>query len=393
MRERSDSDEILDVLTDVAIASASEGCVGVGPALTKAAQAMVPRLAEACVVQLAVDGEAGLVLFALVPPDHGLKPEAYAAAQRCSLLENAPKLMHAGGASALVSPAHAAGAAVGLVTLVSRVHAYSDWSPQIVRALGSMLGGVAERARLRWDLDGQRERLQAAMTARDEFLAVACHELNTPLTALTLQLQSMQRRGGAPDAARVDAAARQVCRLNKLVGELLDVAHLRDDSVRLEPETFDLAALVREVAGRLAAELVRSGSSLELRVDGPCIGAWDRMRVEQAFTSLLSNAIKYGLGNPIDVSLSSEGGIARVSVHDHGIGIAPADQERIFERFERVVRSDHYSGLGLGLWSARRVIEASGGKVLVYSSRESGSTFTMELPGCRQAEVSAALGA
>jgi signal transduction histidine kinase len=251
----------------------------------------------------------------------------------------------------------------------------------------SLVQQIAERAavaidRLRlWEEQVRLfEREQAAVASRDEFLAFACHELNTPLTALTLQLQSMQRHEGSLDPAKVDAAARQVGRLNKLVSELFDVAHLRDDRVHLEPETFDLAEVVHEVAHRFSGELSRSGSSLALDLRGPCVGRWDHMRVEQAVASILSNAIKYGLGRPIDVSVACEEGVARMVVRDRGIGIARGDQERIFERFGHVAPRDHYGGLGLGLWSARRVIEASGGRIRVDSARDEGSTFTMELP-------------
>jgi signal transduction histidine kinase len=292
----------------------------------------------------------------------------------------------------IAAPLRIEGRIIGLLAVArhGRAPSFEEDDVDLVMQIAERASVAIDRARL-WESQVRLfEREQAAMASRDDFLACACHELNTPLTALTLQLQSMQRQGRV-DPNKVDAATRQVGRLNKLVGELLDVAHLRDDRVRLEPETFDLAALVHEVVHRFAAELARSGSALSLDVRGPCIGAWDRMRVEQAFAGIYSNAIKYGQGGPIDVVLSLDDAcpapdgrrrdedVVRLVVRDRGIGIARGDQERIFERFERVAPKDHYSGLGLGLWTARRVIEASGGRVFVESSAGSGSTFTIEL--------------
>jgi signal transduction histidine kinase len=96
--------------------------------------------------------------------------------------------------------------------------------------------------------------------------------------------------------------------------------------------------------------------------------------------NLLSNACKYGAGKPIRVEVGLDGKLARLSVRDHGIGIAPADRERIFERFERAASARHYGGLGLGLYITRQVVEAHGGTIRVASHAGAGSTFSVELP-------------
>ena len=113
---------------------------------------------------------------------------------------------------------------------------------------------------------------------------------------------------------------------------------------------------------------------------GPVTGTWDRMRLDTVVTNLLSNAVKYGEGKPVTVRVETEGRAARLTVSDHGIGIAKVDQERIFERFERAVPERHYGGFGVGLWVARLVAEAHGGRLQVRSAPGEGSTFLLELP-------------
>jgi signal transduction histidine kinase len=106
----------------------------------------------------------------------------------------------------------------------------------------------------------------------------------------------------------------------------------------------------------------------------------DRLRIEQVISNLLSNAVKYGQGKPVDVALEVRDGAARLTVRDHGIGIDPRHQERIFERFERAVSTRHYGGFGLGLWIVRQIVDASGGSIRVESTEDEGSLFVVELP-------------
>jgi signal transduction histidine kinase len=104
------------------------------------------------------------------------------------------------------------------------------------------------------------------------------------------------------------------------------------------------------------------------------------MRVEQVVTNLLSNAIKYGAGRPVEVAVSGDDLLARLTIRDHGIGIPLEHQARIFERFERAVSDRHYGGLGLGLWIVRQIVDALGGSIIVESEAGKGSTFTVNLP-------------
>jgi signal transduction histidine kinase len=159
-----------------------------------------------------------------------------------------------------------------------------------------------------------------------------------------------------------------------------EVALVGRGDVELEWEDVDLAAVVRDVVARLAEPLGRARSSLDCQAAAPVVGRWDRVRLAQIATNLLSNAIKFGEGKPLEVVVQGDETTARLSVRDHGIGIAAEDQERVFTRFERVQGSGRSQGFGVGLWMVRQIVEALGGTICVESALGAGSTFTVELP-------------
>jgi signal transduction histidine kinase/FixJ family two-component response regulator len=248
----------------------------------------------------------------------------------------------------------------------------------LAQELGRRISLVLENARL------FRE-TQEAVRLRDDFLTVAAHELRTPLTTLQLQLgilaQRARKESIAPDfAERLEKCQRQIRRLGTLVEGLLDVSRLASGQMMLQPEPFDLAELVAEVVDRYAAEAQSARCQVRLEATHGLFGRWDRLRVDQAVSSLLSNAFKFGSGQPVAVRVIREGGMARVEVRDQGIGIPPDQLERIFERFERAVSSRSYGGLGLGLYLARRAAEAHGGRIWAQVPPERGATFILELP-------------
>lgn len=233
-----------------------------------------------------------------------------------------------------------------------------------------------------------------AIGVRDDFLSMAGHELRTPLTALQLQILSITKMVGQQDsaekvAARAEKAGRNVLRLGKLVNELLDISRISSGRLRLERTPFELGEAVREVVASHAEELAKSGCELKLSAPRSVVGSWDRLRVEQVVTNLLTNAIKYGQGKPIEVSVERADGAARIIVRDHGIGIPAEDQNRIFQRFERAVSSRHFGGLGFGLWIARQLVDAHGGDIRVASEQNRGATFEVELPLVSGSETAA----
>lgn len=256
-----------------------------------------------------------------------------------------------------------------------------DGRPCVIAAVRDVTErrAVEERARL-W------RKARDEVRERDEFLSIASHELRTPVTALQLQLQLLQRAAqrSIEELPRVlegkmEVLERQTRRIALLVGELLDVSRIRLGKLELRYEEFDLADVAREVASHLRGEIVRSGSRLRLDLS-PARGRWDRIRLEQVITNLLVNAAKFGEGKPVSLAVDADPTHARVRVSDRGIGIAADAQARVFERFERAVPAEHFGGLGIGLYIVRQVVDAHGGEVRVESRPGTGSTFTVELP-------------
>jgi signal transduction histidine kinase len=169
-------------------------------------------------------------------------------------------------------------------------------------------------------------------------------------------------------------------RLSRLVVELLEVSRIM--SGRFEPDRveIDLATVVKESIARHEQQLLDAQCPVDLQVVGGVRGEWDRDRLDRVLDNLIGNATKYGAGKPIEVRLRGGDDSVLLEVRDHGIGIDPADHERVFERFERAVSRKQFSGLGLGLWISRKIIEAHGGSISLVSERGVGSTFSVELP-------------
>jgi signal transduction histidine kinase len=235
---------------------------------------------------------------------------------------------------------------------------------------------------------GDAERL---LMLRDEFISVAAHELRTPLTPLNIQRQLIQRIMTDKSVAEItkekklhayfEMSKRQVQTMTNLVDNLLDLSRLRLGGFAINPTPdVDLAALVSEVIERQRPQWEQAGSPVELEVVGAPRGLWDRARLDQVISNILGNAIKYGRSQPIQVRVTSDEAGARIAIQDHGVGIPPEHQTRIFNRFERASSIESFGGLGLGLYIARQIIDAHGGTILVESEPGEGSTFAVVLP-------------
>jgi signal transduction histidine kinase len=252
----------------------------------------------------------------------------------------------------------------------------------ILRDVSALAAAERERA----VSEKRADLLASSLRQRDEFLSVASHELRTPLTAMKLWVQRVDRM---PEDVRehvpsrmLDAHAKiaaQVTRLETLVDELLDVSRLLEDRLRLEVEPVHLDDVARDVVTRFELEAARLGCKLQCALE-PTEGEWDRSRLDQIATNLISNALKYAPGRPIDVLVRGDQQQATLSVRDRGVGIAAADQARIFDRFERLADAKRSFGLGLGLWITRRLVESMGGRIEIESRPGEGSTFTVILP-------------
>ena len=284
--------------------------------------------------------------------------------------------------SALGVPLIARGRPIGTLTMIwaESNRRYDEEDLAVAEELGRRAGAAVDNARL-------YQEAQQAIRVRDDFLTVAGHELRTPLTALALQIGSVSRMLASPLGERqvtklrerFDKMAGHCGRIERLVADLLDVSRLTSGRLTLDREELDLGALVAEVSERFTEVAAHAGCAIEY-APARVVGQFDRMRAEQVVANLLTNAIKYGGGKPIQVQVAQRGGDAVLQVADSGIGIAPADQKRIFQRFERAVSDRNFGGLGLGLWIVREIVHAHGGSIEVASRPGEGARFQVVLP-------------
>jgi signal transduction histidine kinase len=163
---------------------------------------------------------------------------------------------------------------------------------------------------------------------------------------------------------------------------LLDLGRIRSGQLELELSSFDLGELVREVSTQMEVQAAGAGSKLNLEIQGPVVGRWDRSRLNQVVTNLVTNAVKYGKGRPVVIRVAGDNqrASARLEVTDNGVGIAPELHGRIFEPFKRAVPTGQHDGLGLGLYIVRSIVDQLGGIVHVDSRPGAGATFVVELP-------------
>lgn len=265
--------------------------------------------------------------------------------------------------------------------------------PSDVDELRATVGRALERRRLRQRLV-ELEQLDRLKT---QFLSMASHELRTPLTAVSGFMQIARRRmgrlGTATDVPQpwreeaqkadetLDMANRQAKKLARLIDELLDVSRLQQGRVEMRLAEIDLGEVVREVGERM--KILSKGHEIETKIEGTAPIVADRDRIEQVFENLVGNAIKYSPeSGPIEMTLRVNGASAVVSVRDHGIGVAPAEVEKIFGLFYRSPdpRADHVGGLGLGLYISREIVSRHHGRLWAERNPDAGTTFHVTLP-------------
>ncbi len=230
--------------------------------------------------------------------------------------------------------------------------------------------------------------------AKDDFLALASHELKTPLAALVGYIHLLQRwtaRDTADDRSRqaLQAMAAEGERLDRLINDLLDVSRIQTGRLRLDRQPTDLRYLLGAVVEKLRVAITTHELILQNSHDAPIIAPVDAGRIEQVIANLVTNATKYSAPlSPILISLRAMDDRAEIDVIDHGIGIPVADLEHIFDRFYQVQRPARESrpGLGLGLFIAREIARQHGGEITVRSHESRGSQFTLQLPLVQPAE-------
>lgn len=246
-----------------------------------------------------------------------------------------------------------------------------------------------EQEALLEELRSTQRELQRSVTMRDEFMSIVSHELRTPLNGLILetQLRKLQLSKGNAEAFTMEKVQamnardeRQIMNLIRLIEDMLDISRIRTGKLSIRPARFDLAQLVRNVVESFASQFALSQCSISLEADQPVIGCWDEFRIEQVINNLLTNAMRYGRGKPVHISVRAEQQSACVAVRDHGIGISAEDQQRIFLQFERASNNAVVSGLGLGLYISEQIVRSHGGNIHLQSELGQGSCFEVWLP-------------
>jgi signal transduction histidine kinase len=249
-------------------------------------------------------------------------------------------------------------------------------------ASGGQDGGRGEA-----DKDRLIAELREAVRARDEFVAIAAHELRNPMTPILMQVHNLAAAVRSPRRCRPEILAPRLELLEHAVREfvrrsttLLDVSRVAAGNLRLELAEVDLSGVVQGVVDRAGVAARMARTRLEADLQEGVVGRWDRLALEQISENLLSNALKFGVGKPVAVALRANNEAARLSVRDRGIGISEEDRARVFGRFERAVARREHGGFGVGLWLASRLVSAMGGAITVAGAPGEGTTFTVTLP-------------
>jgi signal transduction histidine kinase len=275
----------------------------------------------------------------------------------------------------------------GLTVIRKTTGAFAPEVVELLQTFATQSSLAIQNARLFLEIEDKSRQLEAASRHKSEFLANMSHELRTPLNAIIGFSEVLTERMFGELNEKQDEYLKDIYasgpHLLSLINDILDLSKIEAGRMELEPSDFDLPSaidnaltLVRERAGRRGITL---GREIDERV-GPIQG--DERKVKQVLLNLLSNALKFTPeGGRIDVRAAVSDGMVEVSVADTGVGIAPEDQEAVFEEFRQVGTADKkVEGTGLGLALSRKFIELHGGRIWVKSQVGQGSTFTFTLP-------------
>ncbi len=229
--------------------------------------------------------------------------------------------------------------------------------------------------------------LSEAVAARDTFIAVAGHELRNPMTPILGQIDLLMqgiRTGRCPPEQveqRLGQIQHTMRRYVKRAAILLDVSRINSGRLKLEPETFDLAVLLRDVADDLSDAARHAGVAITVTAPKTLPACLDHLAIEQVIDNLVANALKYGGSTPVGVSANVHEGRLRIEVRDGGAGIPASDRARVFECFERAVgQNERHSGFGVGLWVVRQLVQCMDGTIAIDDAPGGGALFTVALP-------------
>jgi signal transduction histidine kinase/CHASE1-domain containing sensor protein len=255
----------------------------------------------------------------------------------------------------------------------------------------NLIQGLSQQAAIAIENATLFQKAQKAIASREEFLNIASHELKTPITSMKLQFQSalrmIEKKNPVVYTAesvnkRVEISLRQLDKMLKLIEEMLDSSRISLGKFELQTSSFDFRKLAKDLLERYEENF--RGQDISVNIDlGPeeeIFFEGDEYRLEQVISNLLNNAVKYGEESPIEVKLSWNSQEIHFSVKDYGSGISKENLPKIFERYERLVSATNVSGLGLGLYISKNIVESHGGEILVDSEPKKGTIFEVVLP-------------
>ncbi|HLH21183.1 MAG TPA: ATP-binding protein [Chloroflexota bacterium] len=326
-----------------------------------------------------------------VPPGQLIAGQAFAA-QRALFTENVGRDDPANAAvyrahdvvAVLVAPITAGERRLGvLVAYAPRAPIFADSDLALVRLLADQAAVVLE-SRALIDEAARVQAREEATRLKDDFLSSAAHDLRTPLTTLLGQAQLLARQASRDALSPVyttgiERLVREAQRLSTLVTELLDASRADRGQLVGPREPVDLTVSAYESCERRSTER----HPCRVVADGPVVGDFDPVRIQQLLDNLIENAVKYSPeGGEVRVRVWAEDGVARLSVADRGIGIPAADLPRLFDRYHRGTNVDdrRFSGMGLGLYICRGIAEQHGGRIWAESAPQQGTTFHVALP-------------
>lgn len=270
--------------------------------------------------------------------------------------------------------------------ILTRGKKVTDRQNHTLRFIGINID-ITEQKTIEHKLRVTEANLLHALSVRDEFVAIASHELKTPLTSLKLQTQLLQRGleknsySQEKVLSNIEKNASHIDRLTRLVDDMLDISRIRTGKLTIKKESCELSSMLQDILLRLSDQFDScAGGHPEVEHLEEVYGEWDPLRIEQVMTNLITNAIRYGQGKKIFVSVQNMNDFVRFSVRDQGLGIAKSDQQKIFKRYERGMLQREISGLGIGLFITQQIVHAHKGEIWLESTIGQGTTFYVDLP-------------
>ncbi len=269
-------------------------------------------------------------------------------------------------------------------TYWSDKHQTTEEELKLLTALANSTATALENIQLLSDLKEANVELTNSLRAKDEFLSLASHELRTPLTAVKLQLEFLQKQISTNKEKMTEESInmplQRITNLSDLIEELLDVSTIRLDRLTIDRTEFNISNVIKSVLENFKPQFEKAQCTVQINIEENIIGVWDQKRIEQIITHLLSNAIKHASKSKVSFTVKRLRDKVNISIEDNGPGIPKEVQTRMFDRFERASSHMHVSGLGLGLYITKKLVEAHQGNLFLVSNETEGTKIIIDLP-------------